>query len=61
MAAKLVATQQQFDQVEAAVLLHPILADPRNFDLVLATFETDADRDNVCNRLSVSFVKSADA
>ena len=55
------ATQQRFDQVLAAVLLPPILADPRNFDLVLATFETDADRDNVCNRLSVSFVKSADA
>ena len=40
MAAELVATQQQFDQVEAAVLLHKLLADPRNFDKVLTTFET---------------------
>ena len=59
MAAELVATQQHFDQVEAAVLLHRLLADPRNFDLVLDTFETDVDRDNVCHRLNVPFVKSA--
>jgi hypothetical protein len=37
-------------QVEAAVLLHAIVADPRNFGLVLDTFETDSDRDNVCHR-----------
>ena len=60
MAAELVATQEQFDQVEAAVLLYRLLADPRNFDLVLNTFETDADRDNVCHRLNVPFVKSTE-
>ena len=48
-------------QVDAAVLLHPLLADPRNFEAVLGTFETDADRDNVCHRLQIPFVKSADA
>lgn len=58
MAAELVKQFDQFDQVEAAVLLHKLLADPRNFDLVLQTFETDVDRDNVCHRLSVPFVKS---
>jgi len=29
MAAELVGTQSEFDQVEAAVLLHKLLADPR--------------------------------
>ena len=36
------------------------MADPRNFDLVLQTFETDTDRDNVCHRLNVPFVKSTE-
>eukprot|EP01052_Picozoa_sp_SAG31_P038305 SAG31_NODE_5092_length_2748_cov_1.716874_2_plen_94_part_00 len=44
MAAKLVNMFTDFDKVEAAVLLHPLLADPRNFESVLSTFETDADR-----------------
>jgi hypothetical protein len=39
-------------------MLHGLVADPRCFHVVLATFETDADRDNVCHRLHVPFVTS---
>jgi hypothetical protein len=37
------------------VSLHGCIADPRNFEAVLDTFETDQDRDNVCHRLGIPF------
>ncbi|KAA0160528.1 hypothetical protein FNF31_04237 [Cafeteria roenbergensis] len=46
-----------FDQVEAAVLLYPALMNTESFHVVLAAFEDDDDKDNVCHRLGLDLAQ----